>query len=357
MNDMRTRATAIVMIARLAPACVALFFPAAAGAQTAPADLVMRIDQLERQIRQLTGSIEQLQYRNQQLDQQVRRLTDEADARAQDPRGGIRPTTGQLRPGAIPPPASAAPPVVAAPAQPPVQIPGRKSDAFDPTLNPAAPGAPQPLGGRRSEASEAPYQTAAAPAPALPGSVSQIITHEEPVGAPGGRDAGAPLDLSTLASAAPGAMPTRPILRDPPAGQSGGQVATLPPTQLPRDEYDLAYGYLLRKDYALAEDGLRQFLRKFPSDRMAPDAQFWLGESFFQRQSYREAADAFVTMSKKYEHHPKAPDALLRLGQSLAVLNERELACATFSEIPRKYPRASLSVKQAAEREQKRARC
>ena len=90
---------------------------------------------------------------------------------------------------------------------------------------------------------------------------------------------------------------------------------------------------------------------------MAADAQFWLGESMFQRQNYREAADAFVAMSKKYENHPKAPDALLRLGQSLAALNERELACATFGEIPRKYPRASLNVKQAAEREQKRVRC
>jgi TolA-binding protein len=31
-------------------------------------------------------------------------------------------------------------------------------------------------------------------------------------------------------------------------------VATLPPSQTPRDEYDLAYGYVLRKDYALAEE-------------------------------------------------------------------------------------------------------
>jgi tol-pal system protein YbgF len=90
---------------------------------------------------------------------------------------------------------------------------------------------------------------------------------------------------------------------------------------------------------------------------MAADAQFWLGETMYQRQQYREAADAFVAMSKKYENHKKAPDALLRLGQSLGALNERELACATFGEIPRKYPRASLAVKQAAEREQKRNKC
>ena len=181
-----------------------------------------------------------------------------------------------------------------------------------------------------------------------------MIASEGP-GVPGGREPGAPLDLSTLATAASNDPQLAPrVARDPAAG---AQVATLPPSPLPRDEYDLAYGYFLRKDYALADQELRAFLRKYPSDRMAADAQFWLGETMYQRQQYREAADAFVAMSKKYENHQKAPDALLRLGQSLGALNERELACATFGEIPRKYPRASLAVKQAAEREQKRNKC
>jgi len=45
------------------------------------------------------------------------------------------------------------------------------------------------------------------------------------------------------------------------------------------------------------------------------------------------------------------------VGQSLAALNEKELACATFGEVTRKYPRASLTVKQVVEREQKRVHC
>jgi tol-pal system protein YbgF len=132
---------------------------------------------------------------------------------------------------------------------------------------------------------------------------------------------------------------------------------TAPPSAAPRDAYDLGYGYLLHKDYALAEDTFRDFLKRYPSDRLAADAQYWLGESMFQRQNYRDAADAFLALSKKYENSAKAPDSLLRLGQSLAALNEKELACATFGEVTRKYPRASLTVKQVVEREQKRVRC
>ena len=54
---------------------------------------------------------------------------------------------------------------------------------------------------------------------------------------------------------------------------------------------------------------------------------------------------------------PEAPDALLRLGQSLAALGEKEAACASLGEVTRKFPRASTSLKQSVEREQKRVRC
>jgi tol-pal system protein YbgF len=133
-------------------------------------------------------------------------------------------------------------------------------------------------------------------------------------------------------------------------------VATAPPSS-PRDALDLGTGYLQRRDYALAEETFRGFLTRYPSDRLAAEAQFGLGESLFQLQNYQEAANAFVALSKKYETSPKAPEALLRLGQSLAAMNERELACVAFGDVGRKYPRAQPTVKQAIEREQKRARC
>jgi tol-pal system protein YbgF len=143
----------------------------------------------------------------------------------------------------------------------------------------------------------------------------------------------------------------------PPRHPGGAQVATLPPTNSPKDAYDLAYGYILRKDYALAEEAFRAFLGRYPNDRLASDALYWMGESLFQRQRYRDAAEAFLNVSTKYETTAKAPDGLLRLGQSLAAMGEKEAACASFAEVLRKYPRASVSVKQGVDREQKRVRC
>jgi tol-pal system protein YbgF len=233
---------------------------------------------------------------------------------------------------------------VNAPLVPPAPIPGgRRSDVFDPSQNPNAPGAPRPLGSVQNE-----------PPP--------IIHSDQPVGAPGGRTAGGPLDLSS-----PGASPGEASaagggqLPPPPSRNlsATGAVAsaTAPPSSTPKDVYDLGYGYILRKDYALAEQTFRGFLGKYPTDRHAADAQFWLGESLFQRQQYDAAAQSFLDLSTKHAGHRKAPDALLRLAQSLNAMKQKEMACATLAEVSRKYPRATASVKQGVEREQKRVHC
>ena len=48
--------------------------------------MLTRLDRLEAAIRQLTGAMEQLQYRNQQLEQQVRRMQEVGEGRSDAPR-------------------------------------------------------------------------------------------------------------------------------------------------------------------------------------------------------------------------------------------------------------------------------
>jgi tol-pal system protein YbgF len=326
--------------------------PQARPPQGADNEMAARLDRIENALRQLTGTVEQLQYRNQQLEMQLKRVQDDTEYRFQQ--------LG-VRGNAAPAPPNAGPPVATAP--------GRRGDVFDPSQHPNAPGAPRALGN----------QTAiVAPEPGAP-----------PVGAPGGREAGAPLDLTSLAGSAaalpppaatapavtPQPMTPQPVTQQPmmprPVQQqqqlpappprnlsaTGAQLATLPPSARPQDEYDMAYGYVLHRDYGLAEQAFRDFLRKHPRERLVPDAQYWLGESLFQQQRYRDAAESFLAVSTKYEHAGKAPESLLRLGQSLAALHKKEAACATLAEVGRKYPKASASVKRSVAQEQKRVHC
>ncbi|MGP8123573.1 MAG: tol-pal system protein YbgF [Xanthobacteraceae bacterium] len=319
-------------------ACLA--WPVHALAQTGDEDDPQRIERLENMVRQLTGQNEELQYRNRQLEEQLRQLqAGQGQAQTQ----GQVPGQVQAQVPPAPPRGPGAPPVVAAipPApQPQYQPPpaagpapleqpaaprgGRRGDAFDPTQNPNAPGVPRALGGG-----------------ALPIDPNAPVA-VPPIGAPGGRGAGEPLDLANTS-------PQRPA--------GGSELTTLPPTATPRDEYDLGIGYLERKDYALAEETMRNFIRKYPSDRLVAEAQYWLGEAMFQRQRYRDAAESFLNVTTKYESSAKAPEALLRLGQSLAALKEKEAACAALGEVARKYPKASTAVRQGVDREQKRVKC
>jgi tol-pal system protein YbgF len=320
-------------------------------AQVSDTELVVRIDRLENHIRQLTGAIEQLQFRNQQLEQALRNMQQENAHLSQQPGG--RTSSGAPRPVAQQP-MRLPPPSASAPALPPPQS-SRRSDVFDPTQHPNAPGAPRPLGGGPVIATTEPG------APVV----------EPPVGLSGGREVGAPLDLTNLAQpTSPDAPTTPPSATADPTGAAGlppppprntsatGVLAAVqPPSQSPQDQYDLAYGYMLHKDFALAEDAFRAFLKQYPRDRRVPEATYWLGESMFQRQRYRDAAESFLAVTTKHEKSAKAPDALFRLGQALAALGENEAACAALGEVSRKYPRASAGVKQAVRREQKRVRC
>jgi tol-pal system protein YbgF len=307
------------------------------------AEMAVRINQLESQIRQLTGTIEQLQFRNQQLEQQLRAQ----QGGAMPPQASVPPQTNvPAQATASRPPAQSTPPPVTAAA------PGRRGDAFDPSMNPNAPGAPRSLGGG------GPIQSATVPGPI--GDPPPIIMAEPPLGVPQGRNPGEPLDLSTLQGSGGDATQQGGLLPPPPArnpNATGAVASVAPPSNLPKDYYDLAYGYVLRKDYAYAEDAFQTFLKKYPNDKLVPDAHFWLGESLFQRQRYDAAAEQFLAISTKNSAHPKAADALMRLGQSLAALNQKEMACATLAEVNRKYPRASNTIKQGVEREQKRVRC
>lgn len=324
------------------------------GSQGSAPDLVLRIDRLEAQLRELTGTIEQLQFRNRQLEAQIRSMggvpgnvqgaVSAPQTAAVPPAQPMQP--GSMQPGATQPmrPATAQ----TAPATPPAPIPGRHADVFDPNQNPNAPGAPRPLG-------------------SLPAGEPSVAAPESAVGVPGGRAAGAPLDLSTLAqpgdrraAVEPGAAPNHGLLPPPPSrntSATGAVPSVAPPSDSPQDSYDLAYGYVLRKDYALAEEALQNFLKKYPNDRRVADAEYWLGETLFQRQRYDAAASAFLDLSTKHKSHGKAPEALLRLAQSLAAMKQNEMACATLAEVGRKYPRAPASVKQGVDREQKRVHC
>lgn len=272
-------------------------------------DLSIRVGRLEAQLRELTGQIEQLQYQNQQLQQQLQTL-----------QGGAAPA--QQKSVQRPQQQSATPPLQQQQMPPPVQqqqLPPQSGDAFDPNQNPNAPGSPRNLG--------------------------QLPQKQQ-----------GPLVLSPNQNQNTDLPPPQQQQQQAPAPVQQ-QQAVLPPSNSPKDAYDLAYGYVLRRDYALAEQSFRAFLDQHAGDRNAPVATYWLGESLFQQKKYSDAANVFLEIYKQYPQSQRAPDSLLRLGQSLAQLGNKEGACGSLGAVVSKYPKASANLKKSAADEQKRLGC
>ncbi len=154
----------------------------------------------------------------------------------------------------------------------------------------------------------------------------------------------------------PGPGPAEAV---PPPPQAPAAVAAAPAgdTGNPKQLYETAYGYLLQQDYAAAEAAFDEFLRRYPNDSLAGNAQYWLGEAHFVRGEYKAAASAFLRGYTTYAKSPKAPDSLLKLAMSLDRLGQKEAACSSYGELITRFPNAPAHLKSRADSERRRVGC
>ncbi len=124
-----------------------------------------------------------------------------------------------------------------------------------------------------------------------------------------------------------------------------------------KQAYEAAYGYLLQQDFGAAEQAFDDFLKRYPSDPLAGNAQYWLGETYFARAQFKPAAAAFLKVSQTYARSAKAPDSLLKLAMSLDKLGAKDAACASYADLSAKFPNAPGHVKNRADTERRRLGC
>lgn len=145
----------------------------------------------------------------------------------------------------------------------------------------------------------------------------------------------------------PGAQAAAPAAPTPPAGSAASA------DQL----YDEAIKKLQEGDYAAAERGFKTFIQRNPQNKLAGNAQYWLGETYYARRDYSSALTAFAEGYKVYKTSPKGPDNLLKLGITMAVLGRKPDACAVFARFSQDYPRATDLQKRRIEQERQKNGC
>jgi tol-pal system protein YbgF len=167
--------------------------------------------------------------------------------------------------------------------------------------------------------------------------------------------------LGTLSSSQAANLPQAPSGAAEDAANRAAQQTAMPsgaPTGgTPREQYEYATNLIQRGAYDDAEVALRSFISQHPSDELAGNAQYWLGETYYVRNDFKTAAVAFAEGYQKYPDSQKAPDNLLKLAMALGQQGQKENACVALRQLEKRYPDASANVKDRATRAKKNYSC
>jgi tol-pal system protein YbgF len=283
-----------------------------AGDNEATVAATVRLSQLESDLRATTGQLEEINFSVGQLRQRLDRLVTDIDFRL----GELE----KIASGRASAPAAAP---VAAPA-----VPG------------AVPGAPLPAAPPDAAADLPPAGTLGTP----PRNLGTIpLSADRPPQTAASPGSIAPTALTPGAIAPIALAPAATTIRLPPGA--------------PKDQYDYAFDLLKRAEYAQAEQALRQFVTSYPSDPLAGNAQYWLGETFYVRNNYSEAAAQFLKGYQTYPQSPKAADNLFKLGLTLTILGKVQEACSAYQRFDREYASAAGALKRRVVDERQRLGC
>jgi TolA-binding protein len=82
------------------------------------------------------------------------------------------------------------------------------------------------------------------------------------------------------------------------------------------EDYYMANFFYGQKKWIDAADAFGKFVRDYPADKRAADAQFGNGQSLYQLGKFPEAAAAFQGFLDTYPNSDKKPAVLFQLGQA-----------------------------------------
>jgi tol-pal system protein YbgF len=112
--------------------------------------------------------------------------------------------------------------------------------------------------------------------------------------------------------------------------------------------YEAALNQFKLGNYPLSVSAFQGFLVTYPSSRLAPSAQYWIGNAYFAQRDYKQAMAAQQRVLASWPDDAKAPDALLNIASSQEALGDRRGAQKTLESLVARFPQspAALSAKQ-----------
>lgn len=126
------------------------------------------------------------------------------------------------------------------------------------------------------------------------------------------------------------------------AARPGDGVADLglAESEIVRRDFEEASRAFEGKDYRVAIVRFKEFLKKNPKSRLAPSAQYAIGESHLALKEFNNAIIEFDEVRRRYPQTEKVPAALLGQGSAFSELGEKLNARLVLQELLEKYPQS-----------------
>jgi tol-pal system protein YbgF len=268
--------------------------------------MMSRMEQMQKEIQQLTGKVEDQVFLIAELKKQQKTQYADFDERlhALETKGST--TTPDA--GAVTPDASVATPP-------------------DDTTKPVTDSAP---GSSAVVTDSAPGSVAVMPDAAGAAAATAVTPDTAPA-----------TGTSPPGTATPGAQPTSSP--EPAAAKAPQPEAPIQASEEEKQEYKQAYNQLSTGKTDEAIMSFDAYLAKYPSGGYASNVQYWLGEAYRVKQDNNAAKLAFNKVVEGYPASPKVPDALLKLAYIEIELDNAAKAREYLTRIGTDYPNSNAA--------------
>lgn len=121
--------------------------------------------------------------------------------------------------------------------------------------------------------------------------------------------------------------------------------------------YEYAYSFIKARNFPRAEEEFAKFMVNYPQDPLVSNAKYWYGETFYVRGNYEKAARIFAEGYQNYPQGPKAASNLLKLGMALGGMGKSDDACIAYKQLKKEYAGSAVSLLKRADTEMKKIQC
>lgn len=132
------------------------------------------------------------------------------------------------------------------------------------------------------------------------------------------------------------------------AGSADKPLAEGGPPPAETKPYEAALNLFKAGNYPLAISAFQIFLYTYPSSKLAPNAQYWMGVAQSAHGQHKQAIATQQKLIATWPDDAKVPDALTAIANAQDALGDRRAAQKTLESVIAKYPAspAAASAKQ-----------